>query len=604
MKELCYPFDSRYILKNRKKIKRELLSLDEIRIKKKIAVLGGSTTDSIVSILELFLLNEGIEPVFYQSEYNRYWEDAVFGNEQLEAFAPDIIFIHTTSRNLSSYCFDMSADKKQMDELIKMQYRHFESVWKRLEETYNCPIIQNNFEQPLYRTLGNRDAWDFHGRVNFIGRINMMLYEYAEKNDNFYINDINYMSAQYGLREWADPKYWYMYKYALSPQAIPEFAYNLCSIIKSLFGRNKKALALDLDNTLWGGVVADDGVEEIEIGHETAVAEAYFEFQNYLKELPEIGVILTVCTKNDMENAIEGLEHTDCILKKDDFVSIKASWDSKDISISQLADELSLLPESFVLVDDNPAEREIVSLQLGCIAPEINDPEEYIRILDRSGFFEVTQFSQDDASRNEMYKENIRRTQHEAEFENYEDYLTSLDMTADISAFSPEYFRRITQLTNKSNQFNLTTRRYTQNEIEEIARNGDYITLCGRLSDKFGDNGIVSLIIGRIQGSELYIDLWLMSCRVLKRNMEYAMLDKLVEVCKKKKISDVYGFYYKTKKNSMVSKLYGQLGFDNMSFSDNGDSVWKLKIKSYKPKNYVITVKGKRYYERSLGKIE
>lgn len=591
MKELLYPFDSRYILKNRKKIRKELLADGSERIKKKIAVLGGSTTDDIVNVLDLFLLDNGIEAEFYQSEYNKYWEDAMFGNEELSAFSPDLIYIHTSSRNLSMFEFDMAMDEEQAGEMLKRQYEHFESIWNRLDEVYGCPVIQNNFEQPLYRTLGNRDAWDFHGRVNFINRLNMLFYDYAQGHDNFYINDINFISAQYGLKEWSDPKYWYMYKYAMCMQAIPEFSYNLGNIVKSIFGKNKKAIALDLDNTLWGGVIGDDLVDGIEIGHETASAEAFHAFQSYIKEQTGLGVLLTVASKNDEENALEGLNHPDGVLRPDDFVSIKANWEPKNINIAQSAEEIGILPESFVFMDDNPVEREIVSSQLGIKAPEIDSPEGYIRTFDRNGFFEVTIFSKDDISRNDMYKANLKRTQSAVKFERYEDFLLSLEMEAVIERFSPVYLQRITQLTNKSNQFNVTTRRYTQTEIEEIAKSDEYIPIYGTLTDKFGDNGVVSVVIGKINGGELHIDLWLMSCRVLKRDMEFAMLDSIVKLCREKNISTIYGYYYKTKKNNMVSTLFEQFGFENISREENGDSRWKLELSEYANKNNVIKVK-------------
>lgn len=591
MKELLYPFDSGFIKKNRKKIKKSLLSANCERIKKKIAVLGGSTTDDIIAVLDLFLLENGIEAEFYQSEYNKYWEDAMFGNSELSAFSPDIIFIHTTSRNITDYTFDLNLNKEFIDAALEKQYGRFEAMWDRLNEIYDCPVIQNNFELPLFRTLGNRDAWDYHGRVNFISRLNMRFNEYALIHDNFYINDINYISAQYGLKEWSDPKYWYMYKYAMCSQAIPEFAFNLANIIKSVFGKNKKALALDLDNTLWGGVIGEDTAEGIELGNETPIGEAFLAFQKYVKEQSRLGVLLTVCSKNDEENALDGLNHPDGLLKPSDFISIKANWEPKSENIAASAEEIGILPESFVFADDNPAEREIVRSQLNISAPEISSPEDYIRIFDRNGFFEPTSISKDDISRNEMYKANAERTRFAARFESYRDYLLSLNMTAEIEPFSAVYLPRITQLTNKSNQFNLTTKRYTQNEIEEISRNRGYIHLYGRLEDKFGDNGVVSVIIGKIEGGDLHIDLWLMSCRVLKRDMEYAMLDSLVEKCREKNIKNIYGYYYKTKKNSMVSGLYKQFGFIELYENEKGDSKWLLDISVYKNKNNVILVK-------------
>ncbi len=578
-------------MKKRKKIKRELLSDGVQRIKKKIAVLGGSTTNDIVSMLEIFLLEQGIECEFYQSEYNKYWEDAVFENSELSEFAPDIIYIHTTVRNITQYQLDMNLSQGDITAMIEAEYQRFEQMWESISQRYSCPIIQNNFEMPSYRILGNRDCWDIHGLVSFVTALNMKFYEYAREHESFYINDINYLSACCGLDKWSDPAYWYMYKYAVNPCFVPELAHNIANIVKSVFGKNKKVLTLDLDNTLWGGVVGDDGVDGIEIGHETAIAESFTAFQKYVKEQKKIGVLLTVASKNDYENALAGLNHPDGVLQPDDFVSIKANWENKDINISETAQEIGLLPESFVFADDNPAEREIISAQLGIAAPAMDTPESYIRTIDRNGFFEVTSFSDDDIKRNEMYKANAQRTQSVKAFASYDEYLESLEMTACIDKFQPIDLQRITQLTNKSNQFNFTTRRYTQTEIEDISNNEGYITLCGRLSDKFGDNGIVSVVIGKIAGECLEIDLWLMSCRVLKRNMEYAMLDSLLEQAQERNIKKISGYYYKTAKNSMVKNLYGDFGFTKLSENENGDSVWELLTENYKNKNSIIKIK-------------
>lgn len=591
MKELSYPFDSAYLLKNRRKIKRQLTDDGTVRIRKKIAVLGGSTTNDIVSMLEIFLLEQGIECEFYQSEYAKYWEDVMFANEELLQFKPDLIYIHTTARNITEYDLNMKASRAECGNALNRQFEHFKSMWERVEEIYSCPIIQNNFEMPIYRILGNRDAWDYHGQVNFISRLNIMFYDYAVNHENFYINDINYLSACCGLDKWSEPSYWYMYKYAVNPQFIPDLAFNISNIIKSIFGKNKKALALDLDNTLWGGVIGDDGVNGIEIGHETAAAEAFYAFQKYVKEQQKIGVLLGVCSKNDYENAVTGLNHPDGVLKPDDFISIKANWEPKDSNIAVMAEEIGILPESIIFADDNPAEREIVSGQLNVQSPSLENPENYIKIIDRSGFFEVTSFSDDDVNRNDMYKANAQRVKVSKKFENYDDYLLSLEMTAEIEEFQNIDLQRITQLTNKSNQFNLTTKRYNQNEIEKISSDSNYITLCGRLKDKFGDNGIVSVVIGRKENDALHIDLWLMSCRVLKRNMEYAMLDCLVSEAKLQCIRKIYGYYLKTKKNSMVKSLFSDFGFEKISEDIEENTVWEMDIKNYIPKNNLITVK-------------
>lgn len=591
MRELEYPFDSELILQNRRRLRKALIADGSARIKKNIAVLGGSTTHDIIAALELFLLNQGIEPSFYESEYAQYYQDAMFGNPELDEFHPDIIFVHTSLRNINVGFPSMSDSREQVKELIDSQVKYFEGMWEKLRSKFNCPIIQNNFEMPFYRLLGNKDAQDYRGRTNFVTELNRRFYEYADEHNDFYIHDINYISAAYGLEQWSDPFYWYMYKYCLCLPAIPEFAFNLSNIIKSIFGKNKKALVLDLDNTLWSGVVGDDGVDGIDVGQETSVGQGFYEFQTYLKAHKQLGILLNVASKNDHENAIAGLNHPSGVLKPDDFTIIKANWDAKSENLKKIASELSLLPESLVFVDDNPAEREIVRAYVpGVAVPEVNKVEEYIRNIDRGGYFEVTTFSADDASRVEMYRQNIMRAQAQESFTDYNEYLLSLEMHADIKDFEPLYLARITQLTNKSNQFNLTTKRFTESEMEAVAADDKYVRLYGRLVDKFGDNGIVSVVIGRQEDNILHMELWLMSCRVLKRDMEQAMLDEVVRQAALRGIDEIRGYYYPTAKNKMVEKLYETFGFTLLSSDDAGNTVWSLKTEGYEDQNKVIKV--------------
>ncbi|MBR6770576.1 MAG: HAD family hydrolase [Lachnospiraceae bacterium] len=589
MRELEYPFDSEAVLKNAKKLRRLLLAEKTSRIRKRVAVLGGSTTHDILRILELFLLNQGIEPEFYESEYGQYYEDAMFENKRLEAFQPEVIYIHTSSRNITSFPAP-GADKASVDAMLENWFCRFQGMWEALRNRYGCPVIQNNFEPPFYRIMGNKESSDISGRIRFLTRLNERFYQYADTHDNFYIHDIHYMAASYGLERWADPFYWHMYKYCMCLQAIPEFACNLSHIIKAIFGKNKKAFVLDLDNTLWGGIVGDDGVENLEIGQETSMGQVFSEFQTYLKAHKELGVLLSVCSKNEEENALAGLAHPEGILRPEDFIKIKANWEPKSRNLAEIAQELNLLPESLVFVDDNPAEREIVRSQLpGTAVPDLKTPEQYIRILDRSGFFEVVSLSEDDRKRNEMYQANLLRERQQAHFADYGEYLTSLEMKGTIKAFEPVYMARIAQLTNKSNQFNLTTKRYTQSEIEQTAASPDYITLYGRLEDKFGDNGVVSVVIGNKREKQLHVDLWIMSCRVLKRDMEYAMMDQLVEECQSVGISTIIGYYYPTAKNRMVKDFYQLQGFRQVKGDQEGNTVWQFDIpENYQKKNRYI----------------
>ncbi len=598
LEKLMYPFDSAYILKKRKALKRELTANIEnnniTTLVKRIAILGGSTTHDILEILDLFLLNYGIKAEFYECEYAQYWNDIVFANNHLVQFKPDLIFIHTTSRNITDFPSVLDS-KEKVEERLYNQFSHFELMWNKAFELFHCPIIQNNFEQPFFRLLGNKDSSDIHGKVNFTSRLNQKIYEYAQTHENFYINDINYISSCYGLQKWSDPFYYHMYKYAMCLEAIPEFAFNLANIIKSIYGKNKKAIVSDLDNTLWGGVVSEDGADNIEIGQETATGQLFAEFQSYLKAHKDLGILLTVNSKNDKENALAGLNRPDSVLKSDDFIVIKSNWNSKDINFKEIASELNIGTDSMVFIDDNPVEREIVKKQIpDSTVPEMSKPENYINVLDRNGFFEVTQFSEDDLKRNEMYKANAERARQETSFKNYEDFLLSLEMKAEIKAFSPLYMNRIAQLTNKSNQFNLTTLRCSQADIERVANDKNYITLYGKLLDKFGDNGVVSITFGHIDEkdkSAFHIDLYLMSCRVLKRDMECAMMDALIKECIKKNIKTIYGYYYPTAKNKMVENFYSQFDFEKINEDSSGNTIWKYSIKDeYTDRNKVISI--------------
>lgn len=589
---LQYPFDAGKILARRKRIKRELLEGKGLFVEKRIAILGGSTTHDVTEIMELFLLDNGIKPVFYESDYGQYWQDAMFGNERLRDFHPDLVYVHTCIRNIET--FPSIADtEEEVESLTRVQFERFSTMWEKLSSVYGCPIIQNNFELPYVRLLGNREAHDIHGTVRFVREMNRRFADYASLHEDFHICDLEYLSSCYGLDAWSDPQYWYLYKYALSFPAIPVLAHNVASIVKAIFGKNKKGLVCDLDNTLWGGVIGDDGVEGIAIGQETAEGEAYRRFQAYLKSLTSIGAILCVDSKNELENALAGLSHPDNVLSAQDFVSIKANWESKDFNFLQIAHEVNLLPESLVFLDDNPAERAIVTARIpGVIAPELEKVEDYLRILDRSGFFEAVSISEDDAKRNEMYRANRDRAVLETSFANYDEYLRSLLMSAEIAPFDDMRIPRITQLANKTNQFNLTTRRYTQGEIEIRAHEPEYLTLFGRLEDRFGDNGVVSAIIGKIVGSVLHIELWIMSCRVFRRGLEDAMLDVLVDSASQSGLHSIRGYYRRTPKNGLVSTLYETMGFSLVGSTDEA-SEWELDLEGYENRNRVITVNGR-----------
>ena len=592
MDYFSYPLDIKTLLRKKIAIKKELQEQDIVWTEKRVAVLGGSTTNEIVDQLELALLHYGIKAEFYQSEYGKFWEDAMFGNEILDSFCPDIIFIHTSWRNILRFP-EVKNSSEEVADMLKNEFARYEAMWSALKTKFSCPIIQNNFDRPNYRLMGNRDIWDYRGRSNYIFNLNSRLYDYARAQSSFYINDIDYIAQEYGLAQWSDSVYWNMYKYACPMNAIPYVSFSVANIIKSIWGKNKKLLALDLDNTLWGGVVGDDGVEGIKIGSELPKGQVFYEFQRYCKELQQIGVVLAVDSKNDEENALSGLNHPDGALKPEDFVSIKANWNTKDQNLREISEELSLGMDSFVFADDNPAEREIVSKQLPMVSvPAMEGAEKYIQILDRSGYFEVTGISDEDLSKTSQYKARAEAKTAQASFGNYEDYLESLEMRAKITEFEPISIQRVAQLTNKSNQFNLTTLRCSEGDIRSMQDNPNYICLCGRLIDKYADNGIVTVVSGEVIDSDLHVRLWLMSCRVLKRGMEDLMMNELVKAAKSKGITRIIGYYYPTPKNGMVKDMYKTMGFYLKSSDGDGNAVWSLNISEYEERIVQIKITG------------
>jgi FkbH-like protein len=434
------------------------------------------------------------------------------------------------------------------------------------------------------------------GQSRFLAMLNLSFGEEATRRPKLLLQDVHAISANLGLRHWFDWDRYFAYKILLQPEANLTLARSLNSIIRAVYGKNRKVLVLDLDNTLWGGVIGDDGVDKILIGRETPQAEAYTAFQEYCLSLRDRGILLAVCSKNNEDVAKSGFSHPDSILKLEHFSAFRANWEPKHLNIQSIAQELSLGVDSFVFADDNPAEREIVRSQIpGIAVPELgNEVTRYAEILQDGRYFEPASLSKEDLERAALYAQRSAGLAQQAKFATYGEYLDSLEMTAEIDSFKPVYLERIAQLTNKTNQFNLTTRRYTLAEMEAAAADPDTIALYGKLSDKFGDNGLISIVLGRRVGEALHMDLWLMSCRVLKRDMEQAMLDAVVERARSCGIRTILGVFIPTAKNAMVKEFYPTLGFEPAPLPDanlpEGSTAWQLSIAGYTQQNTHIKV--------------
>jgi FkbH-like protein len=586
---LDYPFDVQSVLRKRRALRSELIGQDgltDIRV----AILGGSTTQELRGSLELFLLRDGLRPQFFESEYGRFFEDAVVDDSAVRALKPQIAIIHTTQLNLINPPA-VFAPSDAVEQCFKAECERFQSIWTNLTQNLGCIVVQNNFDMPTTRSLGGLDSTELFGRTHFLLRLNLEFARAARENPKLIINDIHYLSARIGLDQWFDPDSWFSYKMAVSPIATVHLAHATARLLSAALGKSRKCLVLDLDNTLWGGVIGDDGVTGIKIGKETPQGEAFTSFQRYCRELGQRGVLLAACSKNEPENARAGFAHPDSVLAVEEFSAICANWEPKPGNIEKTARDLNIGLDSLVFVDDNPAERALVRAQLpDVMVPEVgSEVSKFAQHVDRAGFFEVVALNRDDARRGAMYAENAKRATVQSQFANYGEFLESLSMEAEIGGFSSVYLERICQLTNKTNQFNLTTRRYTLAEMEAMASSPEFVTLYGRLKDKFGDNGLVSVLAGRLKGRELHVDLWLMSCRVLKRDMEAAMLDALVSRAADRGAKEIVGYYFRTAKNGMVAEHYRSMGFQPDSLEEDGSrSTWRLSVGDYVPRNKSI----------------
>lgn len=591
LESLNYPFDWAQIQRKGKQLKRTLLEQDHAWLEKKIAVLGGSTTFEVTKTLELFCLRRGIKPSFYESDFGLYYEDLMFENPQLLAFKPDVVYLHTSFVNLRSLP-KIGDSVSEVDAKLNAEFAKITALWDKAK-SLGYVVVQNNFEPPYFRTLGNLDAVLPQGHTHFINQLNLRIADAIRTRKGVYLNDLNSLVSRVGLSNWYSDELWRSYKYALRFQAIPDLASNLAAILAAIFGRSKKALVLDLDNTLWGGVIGDDGVAGIKLGPDTPEGEGFIRLQSYAAELRERGIVLAVCSKNDFDIAKGAFDHTDSVLKFHDFAEFAANWGLKSENIKAIAKNLNIGVDSLVYLDDSAFEREEVRGQLKMLeVPNVNaNPFHMMEVVDRSGFFEAVAISDEDLQRNAMYTREKKRDDFRANFSSNEEFLRSLEMRAVLRPFEPAFLDRITQLINKTNQFNLTTKRYSHEDVQKLLNDESTIHLYGRLEDRFGDNGLVAVLIGRHQGpAEVDVDSWLMSCRVFKRDLEFAMFDQFVKLAKERGVQRIVGNYVPTAKNKIVETLLPELGFEKIAEQPGVKTTYALDLNKFKSPTYYIEV--------------
>ena len=454
-------------------------------------------------------------------------------------------------------------------------------------------ILQNNFEFPLFRSLGDLDITLNYGNTSFVNRINYKFSEAVKNIPNLYINDINYMSSRIGLENWINFKFWRAYKYFIDFKFMPIYCNKISSKIGSIYGLSKKSIVTDLDNVMWGGVIGDDGPDKISIGEDTSEGEGFSYYQKYLKELYERGITLNISSKNDEKVALEGISNKSNTLKIEDFNYAKINWLPKSQNIREISEKLNISLNSIVYVDDSKFEQDEVRNILPQIEiPSINeDPINNINIIDQSFFFENHAILNEDINRKDFYKSKLKFDETKTKFKNYDDFLKSLDMKMQIIKLNDDNLKRSTQLNNKTNQFNLVTKRLTEVEMKSFIENDKKFAYCIKLNDKFGDSGIISLILLSISENIVNIDNWLMSCRVFKRGLESAFMNYLVKHLISESYEHLYATYIPSKKNKFVENLFDGLGFQKLSNDKNGTKKYHLVLNNYNDQDHEIEVK-------------
>ena len=474
--------------------------------------------------------------------------------------------------NIPSFGKDTDAVHEALD--------HLNMIRTQLKQKYGAPCIMQTCVHEPESFFGNFDVQVNNTSRQFINIFNSALVNEVAGTEDFLL-DVAAIAETVGLANWHDPVMYHMAKLPFAQKLVPFYAEQVCRIITAMSGKARRALILDLDNTLWGGVIGDDGLSGIELGQGNALGEAYLAVQNTVLKLRQRGIVLAVCSKNDDTTArIPFREHPDMLLNESHIAVFRANWEDKVPNIQFIAETLNLGLESIVFLDDNPVERDRVRYELPEVAvPELpEDPAYYPRTLLAAGYFEAVYFSDEDKSRVENYQANAKRAALRETATDLNTYLKTLQMTAVLRPFDENGMKRIVQLISKTNQFNLTTYRHNESQTRDFMKNDQYFTLQVRLADAFGDNGMVSVVICKKSTEEWFIDTWLMSCRVVGRRLEEVVFYEIVKSAKFEGVKKITGVYIPTERNEIVRDHYLKLGFEALNNDTLGATTWSKSL--------------------------
>jgi FkbH-like protein len=543
-----------------------------------LGVVSNATTSIIAPALVATAARYGFSLMVYEAPYGQAAQVAIGEVEAFKGLVIDAILIAIDYKGLPIQGNEPLFGKDT--DAVCDALDHLNTIRSQLKQRYRAPCIMQTCAHEPESFFGNFDIQVNNTSRQFINKLNTGLVSEVVGTDDFLL-DVAAISETVGLANWHDPVMYYMAKLPFAQKLVPFYAEQVCRIITAMSGKARRALILDLDNTLWGGVIGDDGLDGIELGQGNALGEAYLTVQNIALKLHQRGIVLAVCSKNNDTTArIPFREHPDMLLNESHIAVFQANWEDKVPNIQFIAETLNLGLDSIVFLDDNPVERDRVRYELPEIAvPELpEDPAYYPRTLLAAGYFEAVCFSDEDKIRVEDYQANAKRAVLRETSSDLNTYLKTLQMKATLRPFDENGIKRIVQLISKTNQFNLTTYRHNESQVRDLMKNDEYFTLQVRLADAFGDNGMVSVVICKKSTEEWFIDTWLMSCRVMGRRLEETVFHGIVKSAKFEGVKKITGMYIPTERNEIVRDHYLKLGFEAMNNDTSGTTTWSKSL--------------------------
>jgi FkbH-like protein len=557
----------------------------------RLAVLSNSTIDLVVPALVASAARHGIALEVIQPSYDQVAQEALTPDSKVNSSKPDAVLLAIDYRALPLKISPSDADAASAT--VQAAIGYLQALRDGIKANSNAVCIFQSFAPPAETLFGSLDRALKGTRRNLLDEINRELADFVLASGDVLL-DVAGIAETVGLAEWHNTQLWNMAKFSFSDELIPFYADHVARTVGAIRGKSRKALILDLDNTVWGGVIGDDGLDGIQIAQGDARGEAHLAVQQLALDLRQRGIVLAVSSKNTDEVAREPFEkHPEMLLKLDHIAVFQANWNDKATNIQAIADELSLGLDAMVFLDDNPAERGLVRKLLPQVAvPELpEEPAYYARTLAAAGYFEAVAFAGEDLKRAGFYQDNAKRATLQKQVGGVDAYLASLDMTITFQPFDATGRARIVQLINKSNQYNLTTRRYTDPEVAAAEADAEVFTLQVRLADIFGDNGMISVVICRCAEPGVWdIDTWLMSCRVLGRKVEHMVLREMLEHARAAGIHTLNGTYRPTEKNKLVIDHYAKLGFAKVLEEETGLTRWELVVDGADPERAPMKV--------------